>query len=104
MDRFSASSFPVASSTTMSKLTIYPSFRSRNPARATAPMRTNTLNPPSTGLITPQPFEALNHWTVPVVITRSLRVKAASRQLTSLIRGRASRARRRWRLWIESKP
>src|SRR5208337_2868952 len=63
--RLPALDLPVRLSATSSKLTFWPSLRLFIPARSTALMWTNTSDPPLSGWMKPNPFWALNHFTVP---------------------------------------
>jgi hypothetical protein len=59
--------FPLGPCVT-SKLTFCPSLRVLNPLMLMAEKCANTSSPPSSGVMNPNPFASLNHFTVPVAI------------------------------------
>jgi hypothetical protein len=69
--RLSADILPLLWSATSSKLTFSPSRKSLWPARSTALMWMKASLPPLSGSMKPNPFWALNHFTVPVIIENS---------------------------------
>jgi hypothetical protein len=54
-----------------SKLTFWPSLSVLNPDMLIAEKCANKSSLPSSGVIKPNPFESLNHFTVPVAIVTS---------------------------------
>ena len=69
--KLAADILPDLRSEISSQVFFWPSFRSLSSARSPAEMWTKTSAPPSSGLMTPTPFIALNHLTEPAADSTS---------------------------------